>query len=145
SNDNSYTLANWSERGVVYNTDLVPPDKVPHKWTDLCDPFFKDSISFDPVQARIVAGFSAMFGDKTTDFFKCLGANKPIISRGPPQRFHLMEAGDHMIVGDCYPYEAIAEKRKNPNAPVAIAPMPVLAGFGAVGINRNTPHPYASA
>ncbi len=56
-----------------------------------------------------------------------------------------MMAGDHMIDADAYPYEAIDEKRKNPNVPLAISPAPVLAGFGAIGINRNTTHPFASA
>ena len=140
-----FTPVNWSERGMVYNTDLVPPDKAPKKWMDLCDPFFEGNISFDPVQARLVSGFSALFGAKTADFFRCLGANKPIVQRGPPERFNLMMAGDHMVDADAYPYEAVAAKRKNPRAPVAIAAAPVLAGFGAIGINRNTEHPYASA
>jgi iron(III) transport system substrate-binding protein len=140
-----YTLSNWSERGMVYNTNLVPPDKAPKQWMDLCDPFFKSSISFDPVQARLVAGFHAMFGEKTMDFFRCLGANKPIVQRGPPQRFNLMIAGDHMVVADAYPYQAVAEKRKNPHADVAIAAAPFLANFGAMGINRDTQHPYTTA
>lgn len=143
--DNRYTPVNWSERGMVYNTNLVPPDKAPKKWMDLCNPFFKGNFSFDPVQERLVAGFYALFGARTVDFIRCLGANKPIVQRGIQERFALMMAGDHMVDADAYPYQAIAEKRKNPNVPLAISPAPVLAGFGAIGINRNTTHPYASA
>lgn len=82
-----YTLSFFDLNGMVYNTNLVPPDKAPQQWMDLCKPFFKGNISFDPVLARQVAGFYEMFGDKTVDFFRCLGANKPIVQRGFSQRF----------------------------------------------------------
>jgi ABC-type Fe3+ transport system substrate-binding protein len=130
---------------MVYNTNLVPPDKAPKKWMDLCGPFFRGNFSFDPVQSRLVSGFYALFGADTVNFIRCLGNNKPIVQRGIQERFTLMMAGDHMIDADAYPYQAIDEKRKNPNVPLAISPAPVLAGFGAIGINRNTTHPYASA
>lgn len=93
-NQNRYAPANWSERGMVYNTNLVLPDKAPKKWMDLCDPFFKGNFSFDPVQERLVAGFYALFGAQTADFIRCLGANKPIVQRGIQERFTLMMAGD---------------------------------------------------
>ena len=136
----------WDVNGMVYNTNLVPPDRVPKQWSDLCDPYFKGNFSFDPVLGRIVAGFSIMFGDKTTDMFKCLGANKPIIQRGYSQRFLLMEAGDHAIVADSYLYQVFAAKKRNANSPTAVVPnLPMLAAFCAVGINRQTENPYASA
>lgn len=57
-----------------------------------------------------------------------------------------MMAGDHMVVGDAYIYQAVLEKRKRPDAPIAfVRTAPFLAGFGAVAINRETEHPYASA
>jgi iron(III) transport system substrate-binding protein len=141
-----YTLSFFDLNGMAYNTNLVPPDKAPKQWMDLCDPFFKGNISFDPVLARQVAGFYEMFGDRTVDFFRCLGANKPIVQRGFSQRFTLMMAGDHMVVGDAYTYQAVLEKRKRPDAPIAfVTTAPFLAGFGAVAINRDTDHPYASA
>src|SRR5580704_6701799 len=34
----------WSEHGISYNTSLVPKDKVPTSWNDLCNPFFKGSV-----------------------------------------------------------------------------------------------------
>ncbi len=143
-----FTLTFWDVNGMVYNTNLVPPDRVPKQWMDLCDPFFKGNFSFDPVLARQVAGFYTLMGDKTLEFFRCLGRNKPIVQRGFSQRFALMAAGDHMIEADSYLYQAYAEKKKNPQSPVAIVPTgtsPPLASFGGVGINRQTQHPYATA
>ncbi len=55
--ENRYTPANWSERGMVYNTNLVPPDKAPKKWMDLCDPFFETIF----LSTRFRAGLSQDF------------------------------------------------------------------------------------
>lgn len=98
---NRWTLTYWSDRGAIYNTNLVPPDKAPKQWMDLCDPFFKGSIALDTVEARFVAGLYAVLGDEVHDFMKCLGANKPIVSRG--QFLTLMLAGDHMVNADFIP------------------------------------------
>ncbi|HWG05608.1 MAG TPA: extracellular solute-binding protein [Beijerinckiaceae bacterium] len=144
--DHRYVLSFFDLNGMIYNTNLVPPDKAPKQWMDLCNPFFKGNISFDPVLARQVAGFYKMFGDKTVDFFRCLGANKPIVQRGFSQRFTLMMAGDHMVVGDGYTYQAVLEKRKRPDAPIDfVKTAPFLAGFGGLALNRETQHPYATA
>jgi iron(III) transport system substrate-binding protein len=144
--ENRWVLSFWSDRNVIYNTSLVPPEKAPKTWMDLCDPFFKGNVSFDPVQARFVAGLYEILGDKLAGFMKCMGANKPIIARGVSQRTSLMLVGDHMVVADSYPYQAIAAQRKNAATPVGFMPAtPLIASFGAVGMNRNTAHPYATA
>ncbi|HEX7226396.1 MAG TPA: extracellular solute-binding protein, partial [Candidatus Binatia bacterium] len=38
----------WSEHGISYNTNLIPPDKAPKSWQDLCNPAYKGQVSFDP-------------------------------------------------------------------------------------------------
>src|SRR5712675_485311 len=111
----------WSEHGISYNSRLVPKDKVPTDWKDLCNPFFKGSVSFDPAEDRYLSGLYAMLGEAETDrLLQCIGANDPIIQRGHTQRIELMLAGDHMVQGDNYLYHGILLKRKNPSAPYAI-------------------------
>ena len=105
----------WSEHGISYNSSLVPKDKVPTAWKDLCNPFFKGSVSFDPAEDRYLSGLYAIMGEEETDkLLECIGANDPIIQRGHTQRIELMLAGDHMVQGDNYLYHGIAVKRKNP-------------------------------
>lgn len=137
----------WSEHGISYNTSLVPKDKVPTGWNDLCNPFFKGSVSFDPAEDRYLAGLYAMLGEEGTEkLLKCIGENDPIIQRGHTQRIELMLAGDHMLQGDNYLYHGIVLKKKNPNVPYAIVYSAPVVGFGGVAaINSNTPHPYAAA
>jgi ABC-type Fe3+ transport system substrate-binding protein len=111
----------WSEHGISYNTTLVPKDKAPKAWNDLCNPFFKGSVSFDPAENRFLSGLNAMLGeDGTRALFECIGKNDPIIQRGHTQRMELMLAGDHMVQGDNYLYHGVAMARKNPRAPYAI-------------------------
>jgi iron(III) transport system substrate-binding protein len=137
----------WSEHGISYNTSLVPKDKAPRAWTDLCNPFFKGNVSFDPAENRFLSGVNAMLGEAgTRDLLECIGKNEPIIQRGHTQRMELMLAGDHMVQGDNYLYHGIAMQRKNPAAPYAIVySAPILATNDVAAINRNAPNPYAAA
>jgi iron(III) transport system substrate-binding protein len=145
--DGRWTPWYWSEHGISYNTSLVPKDKAPTGWNDLCNPFFKGSVSFDPAEDRYLAGLYAMFGEAgAANLLKCIGANDPIIQRGHAQRMELMLAGDHMLQGDNYLYQGVQIQRKNPRAPYAIVYSAPAFGFaGVAAINRNAPHPYAAA
>jgi ABC-type Fe3+ transport system substrate-binding protein len=137
----------WSEHGISYNASLVPPDKAPNGWSDLCNPFFKGSLSFDPAEGRFLSGLYAMLGEEATEkLLKCIGDNDPIIQRGHTQRIELMLAGDHMIQGDNYLYHGIFLQQKNPAAPYRIVyGAPVLGFAGVAAINRNALHPHAAA
>jgi ABC-type Fe3+ transport system substrate-binding protein len=137
----------WSEHGISYNSRLVPKDKAPTGWNDLCNPFFKGSVSFDPAEDRYLAGLYAMLGEAETEkLLKCIGDNEPIIQRGHTQRIELMLAGDHMLQGDNYLYHGIFIQRKTPSAPYAIVHLaPVLGFAGVAATNRNTLRPYAAA
>jgi len=137
----------WSEHGISYNSRLVPKDKVPTDWKDLCNPFFKGSVSFDPAEDRFLSGLYAMLGEAETHrLLECIGRNDPIIQRGHTQRIELMLAGDHLLQGDNYLYHGIAVQRKTPATPYAIVYSAPAMGFaGVAAINRNTTRPHAAA
>lgn len=142
-----HTIFYWSEHGLSYNTSLVPADKAPKQWMDLCNPFFKGSISFDPMEARFLSGLYAILGlEGVEKLLKCIGENEPIIQRGHTQRIELMLAGDHMVQGDNYLYQGYQMKQKNPKMPFAmVLTAPLMANIGVSAINRNTPNPHAAA
>lgn len=137
----------WSEHGISYNTNLIPPDKAPKEWFDLCKPAFKGQVSFDPPETRFLAGLYVMMGEeKVKSWLKCMGENQPIIQRGHTQRMNLMLSGDHAVQGDNFLYTGAEEKKKDPKTPYAIVySAPILAYAGSMVINKNTTHPYASA
>jgi iron(III) transport system substrate-binding protein len=137
----------WSEHGISYNNNLVPPQQAPRRWSDLCNPFFRGSVSFDPAENRYLSGLNAMLGEAATvRLLECIGRNEAIIQRGHTQRMELMLAGDHMVQGDNYLYQGVAMQRKNPAAPFAIVQSaPIIATNDVAAINRNAPNPYAAA
>lgn len=145
--ENRWTPWYWSEHGISYNTNLVSSDQAPKVWFDLCKPVFKGRVSFDPAETRFLAGLYVMMGEeKTKEWLKCIGENRPIIQTGHTQRMELMLTGDHSVQGDNYLYQGVDSKRKNPKAPFAIVyTAPVLAFAGAMVINKNTATPHASA
>ena len=137
----------WSEHGISYNTNLIPPDKAPKDWQDLCNPEYKGQVSFDPPETRFMVGLYVLMGEeKFKGWLKCMGENRPIMQRGHTQRMNLMLAGDHAVQGDNFLYVGAQAKKKDPKTPYAIVySAPILAYAGAMVINKNTPHPYASA
>jgi iron(III) transport system substrate-binding protein len=135
------------EHGITYNTDLVRTP--PKSYEELCDPKFKGTVSFEPIETRFLEGMFAIFGrslPKLDAWLACIARNEPILQRGHTQRQRLMIAGDHAISPDQYMYDGIAQKRKFPSiafgadfdAPVTITALNLV-------INKNTPYPYASA
>jgi iron(III) transport system substrate-binding protein len=113
--ENRWTPWYWSEHGISYNINLVGPDHAPKTWFDLCKPAFKGQISFDPAETRFLAGLYVMMGEeKTKEWLKCIGENKPIIQAGHTQRMELMLTGDHAVQGDNYLYQGVEAKKKIP-------------------------------
>lgn len=145
--DNRWLPWYWSEHGISYNTDMIPPNKAPKDWMDLCNPAYKGQVSFDPPETRFMVGLYTLMGEeKLKQWMKCMGENQPIIQRGHTQRMNLMLAGDHAIQGDNFLYEGALAKKKDPKTPYAIVyTAPILAYAGSMVINSNTQHPYVSA
>jgi len=137
----------WSEHGISYNTNLIPADKAPKDWQDLCKPEYKGQVSFDPAETRFMVGLYVMMGEeKFKAWAKCIGDNRPITQRGHTQRMNLMLAGDHAIQGDNFLYVGAEAKKKDPKTPYAIVySAPILGYAGAMVINKNSPHPYTAA
>ena len=137
----------WSEHGISHNTNLIPPEKAPKTWDDLCNPAYKGQVSFDPPETRFMVGLFIMMGEqKFQNWLKCMGQNQPIIQRGHTQRMNLMLSGDHAIQGDNFLYVGAQEKKKDPKTPYAIVySAPILAYAGVMVINKNAQNPHAAA
>jgi len=144
---NRWTPWEFSEHGISYNTNLVPPRRAPKGWFDLCNPALKGTVSYDPGETRFLVGLWLMLGDaQTQKLLQCIGANQPIVQRGHDQRMQLMLAGDHGVQGDNYLFLGVAAKRQNPATPFAyVSSAPILGWADAMVINKNAPHPYAAA
>jgi iron(III) transport system substrate-binding protein len=137
----------WSDFGITYNTNMVPPEKAPKSWDDLCKPQFRGQVSFDGPNIRFLVGMYTMMGEeKLKSWLQCIGKNKPLIQLGMPQRFQLMLAGDHAVQGQNFMYYCPARKAQRPSTPCAmVLSTPILGFAGSMVINKNTTHPYGAA
>src|SRR5690606_10324206 len=118
----------------------------PKEYEDLCDPKYKGTISFEPLEIVFLVGMYNIFNDdldRVDKWLECIGKNEPIIQRGHTQRLMLMISGDHAITPDQYLYRGTLEKRKNPAVPFgADYDTPVTVSGVTSVINENTPNPY---
>lgn len=138
----------WSENGLVYNTNLVSPDKEPKDYFDLCKPEWKNQVGMEPANVRFLVGMYHLLGEeKLKQWLECMGKNTPIIQADHTARLQLMLAGDHALEAGNYLYRGTEMKQQNPTK-VAFAAdyaVPVFGYGGAWVIGENAPHPHAAA
>lgn len=138
----------WSENGLVYNTNLLPADKAPKDYFDLCKPEFKKQVGMEPANVRFLVGLYKLMGEqKLKEWMECMGKNEPLITANHSVRLQFMLAGDYMLDAGNYLYRGTQMKLENP-AKVPFAAdydVPVFGYGGAWVIGENAPHPHAAA
>jgi len=83
--------------GIAYSIRKVPKDRVPKKWSDCYDPFFKGKLSVDVRPDHMISVWGAYGEEWTMDFAKKLKANDPRWIRGNTQATLLLAAGEILI------------------------------------------------
>jgi len=128
---------------ILYNTNLIKPEEAPKTWDDLLNPKWKGKIVTDTRPS----GFLRMSGvwgpQKTLDYLKRLGENKPIFVRGQTETITLMAAGEYMLAAPYYlhSYVEIGEKK---GGPIGFnLPNPLPTSFYNYGIIKGAKHPNA--
>ncbi len=114
---------------IVYNPDLIPKERVPRKWEDLLDSYYKGKFV---VSTRPIPFFSLypLWGKKKTlDYCKALAANSPIwLSSWDPGLAGVSSGEYPMIVGlptpDFFTFSA-----RDPNSKVRMVLMPDVPVF----------------
>jgi hypothetical protein len=88
---------------LAYNPTLVPPERVPKKWDDCLDPYWKGRFVVD-TRARIFANLSRAWGEaKTIEYVTKLKNNQPIWKRSPAETLPLLAIGEFpMVCGTFY-------------------------------------------
>ncbi|MFQ5902398.1 MAG: ABC transporter substrate-binding protein [Candidatus Binatia bacterium] len=98
--------------GVTYNTEMVPPDKVPQRWEDLLKPMWKGKIAKDP---REIAWYDAvprvMGPEKGRSFLKKLGQQNLQFRTGFTLKANGLTAGEFPLCL-CYVHQ-IDRVKKN--------------------------------
>jgi iron(III) transport system substrate-binding protein len=132
-------------RVIAYNPALVPPERVPKKWEDCLDPYWKGKFVVDVRPATLLALYPAWGEQRILEYAKRLKENQPIWQRGISKSLALLASGEfHMICGTAY--SAVQGLlRKDPEAKVRIAwPNEVPVGLNeALGVFKSAKSPNA--
>ncbi|MGH7846304.1 MAG: ABC transporter substrate-binding protein [Candidatus Binatia bacterium] len=83
--------------GIAYSIRKVPKERVPTKWSDCYDPFFKGKLSVDVRPDHMISVWEGYGKEWTLDFAKKLKANDPRWIRGNTQATLLLAAGEILI------------------------------------------------
>jgi ABC-type Fe3+ transport system substrate-binding protein len=132
-------------RVLAYNPSLVPPEKIPRKWEDCADPYWRGKLVVDIRPATLLALYPAWGEAKVIEFAKKLKDNQPIWQRGMSKSLALLASGEFpMICGTSYS-SLKGLLRKDPEAKVRIAwPDVVPVGLNeALGVFKNAKSPNA--
>ena len=88
----------------VYNTEMVPQKDVPKSWDEMTDPKWTDKTMLSRSQEELPARLAWLWReneklnwDRSFDFFRKLGKQKPLISRGHRGGIKRLAAGEVAI------------------------------------------------
>ena len=129
---NGYIVAvAWSTHIVAYNPTLVPPDRVPKKWDDCLDPYWKGKFIVD-TRPKTLATLAVAWGEeKTLNYAKRLKDNQPVWKRGQTEALTQLAAGEYPMICGSY-YQSLHKLlRRDPKTKLAVSfPNEVGASVG---------------
>lgn len=132
--------------GVIYNSKLIPPDKVPHTLAELLEPQWKGKLSTSPyqgIEGSYLGLPEALGHDGMLKFYTVYAQQLGGVMRcGSEDR---IVSGEFLMFGiDCGDFSARLAQRKG--MPLAMIYPKEGAGlyFLATGIPQTAAHPYAA-
>jgi ABC-type Fe3+ transport system substrate-binding protein len=116
--------------GIAYSVKKVPKERVPKRWSDCYDPFFKGKLSVDVRPDHMISVWNGYGEEWTMDFAKKLKANDPRWIRGNTQATLLLAAGEMLISCPASRGSWYRQASRKQNFPVGfvLPEGPILAG-----------------
>jgi iron(III) transport system substrate-binding protein len=143
-----YVPSRYSYLGVCYNTDLVKPADVPHKFEDLLDPKWKGKMAWSSTvigSILFITGVRNFMGEEKAEAYLQKLAKQDVAPIASTNRAVVdrIIAGEYALCLDSFLHHPIISANKG--APVAPDPMnPVLTLVSSVMLPKYPPHPYAA-
>lgn len=121
SPDGYFAATGFSTYIIAYNPTLVPKDKVPKKWDDCLDPYWKGKLVV-LTRPRTFTGLAPGWGEeKSLAFARALKDNQPVWKSGQSGALTQMAVGEYpMICGMAY-HSMKSVVMRDPTAKVAYA------------------------
>ena len=129
---------------ILYNSQLVPPEKAPSGWESCLDPQWKGKFTVDTKPLVLVRLVSRWGEEKLLQYAKRLKENEPIWSRGVTRSITSMLAGEFPLFCGAYLHSTMRMQKKDPTAPLKVViPNPLSIGLTepeSVYANAKNPH-----
>jgi ABC-type Fe3+ transport system substrate-binding protein len=136
----------WSTHMIAYNSSVVPPDRVPKKWEDCLDPYWKGKFVVD-TRPKSLTGLATAWGEeKILDFAAKLKNNQPVWKRGQTEALTQLAAGEYAMICGSYYQSLHRLTRRDPKTKLAVSfPPEVPASVGeALAVLKGGNNPNAA-
>lgn len=121
SPDGHFAAAGFSTHIIVYNPALVPPERVPRRWEDCLDPYWKGKFVVD-TRPKTFAGLALEWGEKKTlEYVTRLKENNPIWKRGQTEALTHLAAGEYPMLCGSYYQSTHRIIRRDPKVKLAMS------------------------
>jgi iron(III) transport system substrate-binding protein len=131
---------------VVYNKNLVPPDRAPKQWDDLLKPEWKGRKMMAEIRVNTMAAFVPAKGEQwVKDYAAGIAAQQPIWARGQTAALTRIAAGEFPLHSLNY-YEAAYALQKKGSDSLEIAvldPIPTYPNV-VLGVQKGSKRPYTA-
>ena len=146
SPDGYFAATGFSTYIIAYNPTLVPKDRVPKKWDDCLDPYWKGKFVALTRPRTFTALASAWGEEKSLAFARALKNNQPVWKRSQSGAVTQMAVGEYpMICGMAY-HSMKTVLMRDPTAKIAYSvpsDLPFQIGE-AMGIMKGSKNPNAA-
>jgi len=133
--------------GIVYNKNIITPDKAPKSLEDLLKPEYKGKLAFpDPTRGAVALMWPAslyklMGKDRADDYLRRLGATRPIMVEGVLNAAERVTTGETPLAISYLKYVAVFGQK---GAPLDYVRMDKMLGHGhAIALSSKAHHPSA--
>lgn len=146
SPDRFFVSSGSSMDAIMYNSRLVPKEKIPRDWADCLDPYWKGRFVVDTRGAAFVRLFPLWGKEKLIDYARRLAANKPVWKRGSTEVMTEIVSGEYPMMCGAYLSSGLTYLSQDPASPLAIAiPKEIGAdGYATLAVAKQARYPNAA-
>lgn len=84
-------------RGIVYNKNLVSPDKAPKKWEDCLNPMWRGKFLYDPRPKLTALQYDSKTREAHLKWLRQIIENKVVLGRGQSENVEKVAAGEYPL------------------------------------------------
>jgi iron(III) transport system substrate-binding protein len=121
SPDGYFAASGFSAYIIAYNPSLVPKEKVPKKWDDCLDPYWKGKLVV-LTRPRTFTGLASGWGEeKTIAFARALKDNQPVWKSSQSGALTQMAIGEYPVICGMAYHSMKAVVMRDPKAKIAFS------------------------